>query len=113
MALDKFVDMELDDEDKLDLGICCGPSPDYSEPKKLVPQYPWGLRISLTQSEIEKLGLDEDDVEAGSCVHLKAFARVTNVSSESMRDSRTGEVRNVSRVELQIEKIAVEDEDDE
>ena len=113
MALDKFVDMELDDEDKLDLGICCGPSPDYAEPKKLVPQYPYGLRISLTQSEIEKLELDADDCEAGAYVHLKAFARVTNVSSDSMRDSRTGEVRNVSRVELQIEKIAVADDDED
>ena len=113
MALDKFVDMELDDEDKIDFSICCGPSPDYAEPKKLVPQYPWGLRICLTQSEIEKLDLDQDDVEAGAYVHLKAFARVTSVSSDSMRDGRTGEVRNVSRVELQIEKIAVEDEDDE
>lgn len=113
MALSHFVDLELDDEDKLDLGICCGPSPDYAEPKKLVPQYPYGLRISLTQSEIEKLGLNADDVESDFYLHLKAFARVTNVSKESMRDSRTGEVRNVSRVELQIEKIAVEDEDDE
>ena len=113
MALDKFVSLELDDEDKLDLGICCGPSPEYPEPKKLIPQFPWGLRISLTQHEIDKLGLDTEEVEVGCYLHLKAFACVTNVSSESMKDSRTGDVRNVMRVELQIEKIAIEDEDEE
>jgi ATP-dependent helicase/DNAse subunit B len=110
MAFDKFVDMELDDEDKVDMAICCGPAP---ESGKLVPQYPYGLRISLTGHEIERLDLDPEDVDVGDYIHMKVFARVTSKSIDNDTDSRTGERRERVRIELQIEKIAAEDEDDE
>jgi len=77
--------MELDDETQYDL------------PTK--PLYPYGLRICLTQDELTKLGLDSS-CEPGDYLHLQAFATVTSVTKDE----------NCRRVELQIEKLAAEDE---
>ena len=86
--------MEMDDDEKLDY-----PMPIPAEK----PDYPYGLRICLTEREFSKLGLDPKDAEVGGLVHLFAMARVTNVS--------IGE--ECSRVELQIEDLGIESEDDE
>jgi hypothetical protein len=94
MAWSKLVDMELDDEDKMD--ACC-PIPC---PK---PDYPYGLRISLTHKELEKLGL-EPDCEVGDMIDIRCFAVVRSVS---LNDSDNGQT---CCIELQIEKMAVEDE---
>lgn len=90
----RLVDMELDDESKLD--ACC-PMPC---PK---PDYPYGLKISLTHKELEKLGLDAD-CDVGDMLDIRCFATVTSVSK-----SEDGDGQRCS-VELQIEKMAVEDE---
>ena len=90
MGWSKLVDMELDDEDKLDAVM---PIPTEA------PEYPFGLRISLTHRELEKLGLS-CDCEIGDVIDLRAFAVVTSVSMSE----------NHARVELQIEKLAVENE---
>ena len=50
MPWSKLIDMELDDEDKLDA------FPMEVAPKR--PDYPYGLRICLTHSELRKLDLD-------------------------------------------------------
>ena len=89
-----MVDMELDDEDKIDAPT----------PKK--PDYPYGLRICLTHKELEKLGL-EADCAIGDSVDLRALAEVTSVSKNDYGDGPE------CRVELQIKKLAVENEDDE
>jgi hypothetical protein len=67
------------------------------------PDYPWGLRICLTHIELKKLGLDAD-CEIGDLIDLRAFAVVTSISKDS---SPSGDS---ARVELQIQKIAVEQE---
>jgi hypothetical protein len=90
----KLVDMELDDESQLDY-----PTPIAMDK----PQYPCGLRICLTQEELTKLGLDLS-CEIGDYLHIKAFATVTSISIDE--DKQSGRCR----VELQIEKMAVEDE---
>lgn len=77
--------MEMDDETQ------------YDVPSK--PLYPCGLRICLTNEEIDKLGLNRT-CKPGDYLHLQAFATITNVN--------LGE--DCCRVELQIEKLAVEDE---
>lgn len=105
----KFVDMELDDEDKIGMCVPCVDAP----AGKLVPQFPWGLRICLTQHEIEKLDLDPGEVSAGDFIEFSAFAKVTNCSLEDNVNSMTGEKKQTCRIELQIEKLAVEDEDKE
>ena len=80
-----LVDMELHDEDQFDM------------PEKM--RYPPGLRICLTHEEIDRLGLDRG-CKPGDYIHIQAFATVTAVNLSE----------DACRVELQIEKLAVEDE---
>lgn len=95
MPWGKMTSMELDDEDQLDY-----PMP-YAMPDK--PKWPYGLRISLTHSELKKLKLDAD-CEVGDVIDFRAFATVTSVSiNETDRGKEC-------RVELQIEKLQVEPE---
>ncbi len=95
--------MELDDEDKQDT-VTPYPMPDK-------PDFPYGLRISLTDKEFEKLGIDEQSAEVGGTVHLHAMARITSVN-HTQNDGGD----KCCRVELQIESLAIdsfEDEEDE
>lgn len=92
-----FKDMELDDEDQLDMAI-------PAIPEK--PRYPYGLRICLTHKELEKLGL-KADCAIGDVIDLRAFATVTSCT---MNQTTNG---SECRVELQIEKLAIENEGDE
>jgi hypothetical protein len=96
VAWSKLIDMEMDDEDVLD-----HPMP-ISMPERA--SYPYGLRICLTHRELKKLGLDAD-CEVGDMIDLRAFATVTSVSTSD--DGNSGAQ---CRIELQIEKLAVEDE---
>jgi hypothetical protein len=86
----KLVDMEMDDEASMD-----APQPIAMAEK---PRYPYGLRICLGEGELKKLDLDLPNV--GDVIDLRAFAEVTSVS-----DGEGGR-----RVELVIQKLAVENE---
>jgi hypothetical protein len=100
MAWSKLVDMELSDEEIADQQVPVMPAEQ--------PKYPWGLCIRLTEKELDKLGLLEDEPEVGDYIDLRAFARVTSYRKESMENG------NECRcVELQIEKLALENEDRE
>jgi len=68
-------------------------------------EYPWGLTIRLSEKELEKLGLS-DDVEAGDTLHFMAMASVKSVSKNDYNGIKS------CNVELQIEKMAAEDDDD-
>ncbi len=68
------------------------------------PQYPYGLRICLCDAELDKLGL-KADCDVGDLVDMRCFATVTSVS-KSQRADGTG----CCRVELQIERMSVENE---
>lgn len=72
------------------------------------PDYPYGLCISLTQDELDKLNLDHSDVEVGDMLHMHCMAKVTSVSKTD--NEATGPQ---CRVELQITHIVAEDEDEE
>lgn len=89
----KLVDMELDDEAKLDacMPIACDR-----------PDYPYSLRISLGPDELKKLGLPIPDF--GDMIDMRCFGVVTSVSAS---DTEGG---SDCRVEIQIQKIAVENE---
>lgn len=97
MAWTKLVDMEMDDEDKMDAGMPIA-MPDR-------PDYPYGLRISLCEKELKKLGLPVPD--NGDMIDMRCFGTVTCVSTNSSEGGDT------CRVEIQIEKIAVENEMEE
>lgn len=94
--MDKLVDLEMDDEATLD-----APMPIAAERQT----YPYGLRICLTEKECEKLGLDPHECEKGHYLTFKAMACVTSCSCTD------GEYGHSDRVELQIEKMSVVDED--
>lgn len=100
----QFTDMELDDEDKVDLAILC--TADSS--KLMGPQYPWGLRNSLTGHDLEKLGVSAADIQVGGYIHGHFMARITSVSSDSRENGEKSE-----RVEWQIEQLCIESEDAE
>lgn len=94
----KLVDLEMDDEKQFDTV--------YPMPMPETPRYPCGLRICLTHDELEKLGLD-DECEIGDMIHIRAFAAVTCVSKQETNGEKS------CRIELQIEKMQVENEADE
>ena len=99
MTFRTMTSMELDDEDKLDA------VQPIAMPDK--PDFPYGLRISLTEKEIEKLGIDHSEAFVGGMVHGFFMARVTSVSSEKRDD------KECCRIELQIEDLGLESEDEE
>lgn len=96
MSWSKLVDMLMDDEDQLD---AVQPIPMSEKPR-----YPYGLRICLSHKELKKLGL-EADCDIGDVIDLRAFAVVTSVSMNKIEGGD-----DECRVELQIEKLAVENE---
>lgn len=76
------------------------------------PRYPFGLEISLDDASLKKLGIGELPA-VGTYVKLRASARVTNVSSSENNRSKNGP-RNLSRnVRLQIERLAVDEDEPE
>lgn len=99
-----FTDMQLTDDESNTLCMPCDPEPN----KKLLPRYPYGLCISLTEKELEKLGLDPKAAVSGGMVHLHAIARITATSNNTTQDGKEHH-----RIELQIEQMAVESEDEE
>lgn len=92
--------MELDDEAQFD-AVPAMPGMDK-------PRFPYGLRISLEDSQLKELGLSCEDCTVGGVIHLHALARITSVSQN---DTDSGKRE---RVELQIESMCcVESEDSE
>lgn len=80
---------------------------EHKEPSPLVEQdkYPYGLRINLTQDELEKLGVDHSDWEIGDVFPLDVLAKVV---SKSANESEGGEA-NCS-ICLQLTHIGAEEE---
>ncbi len=81
-------------------------TPGGPHPLASVNKYPYGLSISITHEELEKLGLDAD-CEVGDMIHLFALSKVTSVSKTD-----TGEGEKC-RIELQITHLGLESEDEE
>ncbi len=69
--------------------------------------YPYGLRICLTEKELAKLELPQDEAVEGGIFHGHFLARITSISKN---DGPEGEC---CRVEAQIEDLAIESEDAE
>lgn len=71
------------------------------------PKYPYGLAITLSDDQLEKLDLD-DDCEVGDELNVFASARVTSKSETTDSDGK-----KCCRIELQIEQLALDDNDDD
>ena len=67
-----------------------------SYPVSNTPLYDYGLTLRLNHETLEKLDLDDDDVEVGDLLDFRAMAKVTSVSKN---DTGVGER---CCVELQI-----------
>lgn len=94
-----FVDMALTDKERAQ------DMPAVGTPF-VGPIYPYGLCLSFTQEELEKLDLC-DDCEPGDMIQLSCLAKVTSMSKNDTTDG----VRK--RVEMQITHIAAEGEEPE
>ncbi len=70
----------------------------------LTAPYPCGLRITLDQEQLEELAIDLP--EAGTTVHIEAYAVVTRASTED--PDADGDVDFVS-VELQLTELGVDE----
>lgn len=100
-TMPSFISMQKDPEEmKEDAAM-----PDMGDQ----PIFPYGLAISLSQDELEKLDMD-DDCSVGDLVCFKSLAKVTSVTKNDTVDGAK------TRVELQIIGIELDgchDEDDE
>src|ERR1700734_2803073 len=96
-----MVSMQLTDEDRKKEGFG-GPCDTTGG-----PIYPYGLSISLTQVELDKLGLSSD-VKVGEMLHIHAMSKVTSVST-----TENEKFGVQCRIELQITDMVGEDEDSE
>jgi hypothetical protein len=84
--------MELSDDDKLDA---------YAPMPLDKPDYPYGLRICLTDKELATLELDPADAVRGGRFMLQGIACITNVSINDGPDGKC------YRVEAQIEDLGI------
>lgn len=80
-----------------------------SPPK--VPLYPWGLCIRLEDETLAKLEFEGEMPSVGDMIMLCAEAKVTSVSENETEDGNGGK-KTRRCIELQITKLATEDDDD-
>lgn len=71
------------------------------------PDFPYGLRISLTSAELDKLDIDPSEAFRGAMFHMHAICRITNVNAND------GENGPSCCIEAQIEDMCIESEDGE
>lgn len=70
------------------------------------PKYPWGLSLTLTSSEMDKLGVDTSMFRAGDQVTLQAVAKVRSVAETDYDDPDV--VVPDSMLELQITDMSMD-----
>lgn len=71
------------------------------------PMYPYGTAICLCNDELEKLGLDKQELDTGDMLHLVALAKITSVTKNDTTEGQK------TRVELQITQMGVSGMDEE
>lgn len=69
--------------------------------------YPYGLQLHLDDATIEKLGLDEEDMQVGKKLYLVARVEVTACS---MSDSKEGGEH--CSMDVQITHMSLDEADD-
>ena len=102
MSFERMVDMAISEHDEK-------PETASVAEASSQPRYPYNLSLSLTNDELEKLGLDcsDEECEVGNYLHLHALAEVTGYSKSATQD---GERHCLN---LQITHLSVEDEGEE
>ena len=101
MSWGPWVDLRYNDEDREDdmmtapAGIAFG-----RQPK---PQYPYSMKVSFSEKELRKMKCSARDFKVGEILDIRAMGAVTAVREEEGNCC----------VEVQLERIACENEDDE
>jgi len=90
----ELVNMKMEDNEEYAETALMGPED--------VPTYPYCLKITLQDEQLQKLGLEEMP-EVGSEVKILAIAKVTDLSETEVQDEGTEK-----RMGLQITDMAVE-----
>lgn len=91
----KMIDLEYDDEDMA--GV---PMPFDLKVKR---HYPYNTRISFTDKEMRKMKVDASDYDVGDLIDMRAFGEITSIRKDE----------NGCCIEIQIQRVAVENEDQE
>jgi hypothetical protein len=74
-------------------------------------KYPWGLRVTLRQEELAKLGIDVTELAVGENLSGTVKLLVTEISdNQRLRDS--GETSSDQRLELQITSMSIQNDQD-
>lgn len=72
-----------------------------SEPKTETTEYPWGLRLTLEQEQLDKL--DVSKLRIGDEVNLSAVARVRSARASDERPDQ------ICCIDLQITQLGLDD----
>lgn len=88
---------------------------DYQEGKSMLgcsesdqPVYPWNMRLSLTDRDLKKLGMEPP--KSGQKLMLQAEVEVTSVSTNEMKDMKAGTVEQKTCCDLTIMSLGLSDE---
>lgn len=98
----KLVDMKNDAEDFEEGKSMLGYSGDNEQ-----PVYPWNMRLSLTDRDLKKLGMEPP--KAGQKMKLMAEVEVTGTNTNEMKDMKSGEVEEKTCCDLTIMAMALDD----
>jgi hypothetical protein len=74
-------------------------------------KYPYGLQISLTEEELQKLDVDHSEWRVGETFHLHAFAKVTSISENEREGGEKTCCIGLQITHLQGESEDAEDEE--
>lgn len=103
MAWSKMIDLALTAADKAEMHGMMAPALMDNNG----PEYPPGMRISLCEKEMDKLGLDIKMANIGDLIDMRCFGVITSMSQSDGPDGPC------CRVEIQIQRAAFENEDEE
>ncbi len=87
--------MKLSAEERKEYEPCCAPDGDNG------PAYPWGLRIDLNNTILEKLGITQTP-EVGTEIMLVAKARVVGASSYERDGEKPSRSSDLQITDLEI-----------
>lgn len=104
MSFKRMISMERTDAEKAEERIRDQYPPAISD----MPDVPYGLCLRLTETELDKLGIElDEEVRVGDVIHISGLAKVTACRVEDTSGGRK------ECLELAITDLAVEDESEE
>jgi hypothetical protein len=71
-------------------------------------KYPWGLRLTLNNEDLDKLGIKINDYDVNSEIKIDAKAIITQVSSRQSSDG-VNNANSDNSLELQITDLSISD----